>query len=207
MIQRKQTVFIVLALISTLVCLSLPIGSLVPADRSGVALANDDLVYNLCIISGVDGAWNFKTAPLFFVLLLTCPIGTYAIFKYNNRKAFIFSAVLNIIYALNHYSQVSSKSTSALLLLGGFMLVLNAIYHKRYSLSCWLGVAEILFGSFLNYLYFFVALGFAIAFFFGDMLAKRKYRLQFQKFFWYSRPFFLMSTRRVDASMTPSISS
>ena len=110
--------------------------------------------------------------------------------KYNNRKAFIFSAVLNIIYALNHYSQVSSKSTSALLLLGGFMLVLNAIYHKRYSLSCWLGVAEILFGSFLNYLYFFVALGFAIAFFFGDMLAKRKYRLQFQKFFWYSRPFF-----------------
>ena len=112
--------------------------------------------------------------------------------KYNNRKAFIFSAVLNIIYALNHYSQVSNKSTSALLLLGGFMLVLNAIYHKRYSLSCWLGVAEILFGSFLNYLYFFVALGFAIAFFFGDMLAKRKYRLQFQKFFWYSRPFFLM---------------
>lgn len=112
--------------------------------------------------------------------------------KYNKRKAFVFSAVLNIIYALNHYSQVNSGSTSALLLLGGFMLVLNAIYHKRYSLPCWIGVAEILFGSFLNYLYFFVALGFAVAFFFGDMLAKRKYRLQFQKFFWYSRPFFLM---------------
>lgn len=112
--------------------------------------------------------------------------------KYNTRKALIFTAVLNIIYALNHYSQVSSKSTAALLLLGGFMLVLSAIYHKRYSLSCWVGVAEILFGSFLNYLYFFVALGFAVAFFFGDMIAKRKYRLQFQKFFWYSRPFFLM---------------
>lgn len=112
--------------------------------------------------------------------------------KYNKRKAFVFSAVLNIIYALNHYSQVDSGSTSALLLLGGFMLLLNAIYHKRYSLSCWIGVAEILFGSFLNYLYFFVALGFAAAFFFGDMLAKRKYRLQFQKFFWYSRPFFLL---------------
>ena len=112
--------------------------------------------------------------------------------KYNKRKAFIFTAVFNIIYALNHYSQVSSKSTSALLLLGGFMLVLGAIYHKRYSLSCWLGVVEIIFGSFLNYLYFFVALGFAVAFFFGDMIAKKKYRLQFQKFFWYSRPFFLM---------------
>lgn len=112
--------------------------------------------------------------------------------KYNKRKAFIFTAVLNIIYALNHYSQVSSKSTSALLLLGGFMLVLGAIYHKRYSLSCWLGVLEIIFGSFLNYLYFFVALGFGVAFFLGDMITKKKYRLDFQKFFWYSRPFVMM---------------
>lgn len=103
MIQRKQTVFIVLALISTLVCLSLPIGTLVPADRSGVALANDDVVYNLCIISGVDGAWNFKTAPLFFVLLLTCPIGTYAIFKYNNRKAQARLCLFNVLLTIGWY--------------------------------------------------------------------------------------------------------
>lgn len=134
-----------------------------------------------------------------FVLFLI--LASYAAFvsitfvfadKYNKRKAFIFTAVLNIIYALTHYSQVSSNSTAALLLLGGFMLVLNAIYHKRYSLSCWIGVTEILFGSFLNYIYFFVALGFGVAFFLGDMIAKKKYRLPFQKFFWYSRPFFLM---------------
>ncbi|MEE0875105.1 MAG: hypothetical protein UIH27_16800 [Ruminococcus sp.] len=134
-----------------------------------------------------------------FVLFMT--LASYAAFvsitfvfadKYNTRKAVIFTAVLNIIYALNHYSQVSSNSTAALLLLGGFMLVLNAIYHKRYSISCWIGVTEILFGSFLNFNYFFVALGFGVAFFLGDMIAKKKYRLQFQKFFWYSRPFFLM---------------
>ena len=112
--------------------------------------------------------------------------------KYNYRKAFVFSMVINILFALNHYSEIDSTKTSALLLAGGFLLVLNAIRNKRYSLSCWAGVAEILFGTFYCYVYFFVALAFAVAFFFGDMMAKKKYRLDFQKFFWYFRPFLLM---------------
>ena len=112
--------------------------------------------------------------------------------QYNYRKAFVFSMVINILFALNHYSEIDSTKTSALLLAGGFLLVLNAIRNKRYSLSCWAGVAEILFGTFYCYVYFFVALAFAVAFFFGDMMAKKKYRLDFQKFFWYFRPFLLM---------------
>ena len=112
--------------------------------------------------------------------------------KYNMRKAVIFSLVINIIFTLNHYSFINSTKTSALLLTAGFLLVLNAIRNKRYSFSCWLGVVEILLGSFFNIVYFFVALGFAIAFFFGDLIAKRKYRLDFQKLFWYFRPFLLM---------------
>ena len=112
--------------------------------------------------------------------------------KYNYRKAFVFSMVINILFALNHYSEIDSTKTSALLLAGGFLLVLNAIRNKRYTLSCWAGVAEILLGTFYCYVYFFVALAFAIAFFFGDMMAKKKYRLDFQKFFWYFRPFLLM---------------
>lgn len=112
--------------------------------------------------------------------------------KYIYRKAFVFSMVINILFALNHYSEIDSTKTSALLLAGGFLLVLNAIRNKRYTLSCWAGVAEILLGTFYCYVYFFVALAFAIAFFFGDMMAKKKYRLDFQKFFWYFRPFLLM---------------
>lgn len=112
--------------------------------------------------------------------------------KYNSRKAVIFSIVINIVFTLNHYSYINSTKTAALLLTAGFLLVLNAIRNKRYSFSCWLGVLEIILGSFFNIVYFFVALGFAIAFFFGDMIAKRKYRLDFQKLFWYFRPFLLM---------------
>ena len=112
--------------------------------------------------------------------------------KFNFRKAAVFTMVVNILFALNHYSRIESTTTAALLLAGGFLLVLNAIRNKRYNLPCWIGVAEIAVGSFYNYPYFFIALGFAVAYFFGDMIAKKKFRLDFQKIFWYFRPFLLM---------------
>ncbi len=112
--------------------------------------------------------------------------------RYNKQTALIISLFLNILFSLNHYSDINSNKTAALLLTAGFLLVLNAIYNKRYNLSCWIGVAEIAFGSFLNYNYFFVALGFAFAFFIGDTISKRKYKIPFRKFFWYFRPFLLM---------------
>lgn len=111
--------------------------------------------------------------------------------KYNYRKGFVFTLVINIIFALNHYSNVDSSKTAALLLTAGFLLLLNAIRNKRYDLPFWIGILEIAFGSFYDFIYFFVALGFAVAFFFGDMIAKKKYRLDFQKLFWYFRPFLL----------------
>lgn len=112
--------------------------------------------------------------------------------KYNKRKAFVFATVLNIMFALHHYTNVDSTRTAALVCAAGFLLILLAIYQKRYSLSCWMGVLVLILGSFLNIAYFFIALGFAVAFFFGDLIAKKKYRLPFQKLFWYFRPFLLM---------------
>lgn len=112
--------------------------------------------------------------------------------KYDKRKAFVFATILNIIFSLHHYTNVDSKRTAALLCVAGFLLILLAIYQKRYTLSCWVGVLLVVLGSFLNIAYFFVALGFAVAFFFGDLIAKRKYRLPFRKLFWYFRPFLLM---------------
>ncbi len=112
--------------------------------------------------------------------------------KFNSRKAFTFTLVINLLFALNHYSTINSDRTAALGLIAGFLLVLNAIHNKRYNLPCWIGVAIICGGSFFNFYYFFVALGFACAFFFGDLIAKKKYKLPFRKLFWYFRPFLLM---------------
>lgn len=112
--------------------------------------------------------------------------------KFNKKKALTITLLINVLFSLNHYANINSSKTAALLLAGGFLLVLNAIHNKRYNLPCWIGVAEIAFGSFFDYKYFFVALGFACAFFMGDMIAKKKYKYPLRKFFWYFRPFLLM---------------
>lgn len=112
--------------------------------------------------------------------------------KYSKRKSFVISLILNILFSINHYSTIQSSKTSAILLTAGFLLILNAVHNKKYNLPCWIGCIEIAFGSFLDYKYFFIALTFGIAFFIGDMISKRKYQIQFRKFFWYFRPFLLI---------------
>ncbi len=158
---------------------------------------NADINYILATIIGtVQYAFPSINCFVMFEVLASFAAFTSITFvfadKYNKRKAFVFSTLLNIMFALQHYSNVSSTHTAALLCAAGFLLILLAVYQKRYTLSCWVGVLEILFGASLNVTYFFVALGFGVAFFFGDMIAKKKYRLPFRKLFWYFRPFLLM---------------
>lgn len=78
MIQRKQTVFLLLALVATVVCLCLPLGHFVPNGMGG-----DAVMYNLWIAN--DGVRSFDVAPLFAILLVSCPINIAAILTYKNR--------------------------------------------------------------------------------------------------------------------------
>ena len=134
----------------------------------------------------------FVLVQVLFSCLAFTSITFVFVDKFNKSKSLIISLLLNILFAVNHYSAINSSKTSALLLAGGFLLVLNAINNKKYNLSCWIGVTEIILGTFFDYKYFFVALGFAVAFFFGDMIAKKKYKFPLRKFFWYFRPYLLM---------------
>lgn len=112
--------------------------------------------------------------------------------KYSKRKSLIISLLINILFALNHYADIQSSKTAALLIAAGFLLLLNAVNNKRYNLPCWIGAIEVAFGSFFDFKYFFIGLGFAVAFFIGDMISKRKYKIAFRKFFWYFRPFLIV---------------
>ena len=80
MIQRKQTVFLFLALLATIACLCLPIGSFEPQ-----GMGTENLLMNLWI-NETNGGRNFSVWALFAILLVTCPINTFAIFDYHNRK-------------------------------------------------------------------------------------------------------------------------
>ena len=79
MIQRKQTLYLLLALIVTTICLCLPIGTFAPT-----GMGVDMPVYNLWVVT--PGGHDFSVWVLFLLLLLTCPITIAAIFLYKNRK-------------------------------------------------------------------------------------------------------------------------
>lgn len=80
MIQRKQTVFLFLALLATIACLCLPVGSFEPQ-----GMGTENQLMNLWI-NEANGGRNFSVWALFAILLITCPINTFAIFDYHNRK-------------------------------------------------------------------------------------------------------------------------
>lgn len=80
MIQRKQTVFLFLALLATIACLCLPVGSFAPQ-----GMGTENQLMNLWI-NETNGGRNFSVWALFAILLVTCPINTFAIFDYHNRK-------------------------------------------------------------------------------------------------------------------------
>lgn len=118
---------------------------------------------------------------------------TYALTdKFGLPKGIVFSLVINTLFCLNHYADMATQKTAALLLAAGFMLVLNAIRRKRYRFICVLGVIEIVIGSFYCYAYFFIAFLFACVYFFADLFSKRKHKIKFRKFVWYFRPFVIL---------------
>lgn len=80
MIQRKQTVFLFLALLTTIACLCLPVGSFEPK-----GMGAESILMNLWI-SDANGGKDFNVWALFAILLVTCPINLFAIFDYHNRK-------------------------------------------------------------------------------------------------------------------------
>ena len=94
MLQRIQTIYLVLALILTAVCLSMPLGTLV----SEATMDGDTVLLNLWMATqnGVD----YSVWPLFAVLLLTCPIAVFAIFAYKQRKLQMKLCVANVVLIL-----------------------------------------------------------------------------------------------------------
>ena len=73
MIQRKQTVFLFLALLTTIACLCLPVGSFEPK-----GMGAESMLMNLWI-SDANGGKDFNVWALFAILLVTCPINLFAI--------------------------------------------------------------------------------------------------------------------------------
>ena len=97
MIQRKQTVFLFLALLATIACLCLPVGSFEPQ-----GMGTENQLMNLWI-NEANGGRNFSVWALFAILLVTCPINTFAIFDYHNRKRQARFCMLSMLMIIGWY--------------------------------------------------------------------------------------------------------
>lgn len=98
MIQRIQTIYLLLALLATIVCLCFPIGSIIPK-----GMGVDMEVFNLFVVVG-QGAVSFSSWPLFALLLVTCPISIAAIMAYKKRRLQAKLCYWNIALCLAWYA-------------------------------------------------------------------------------------------------------
>ncbi|WP_455076098.1 DUF4293 domain-containing protein [Prevotella koreensis] len=79
MLQRKQTIFLLLAFVLTIVCLCMPVGMYLPASMEA-----SSVMFNLWVKLS-DGTYNFSVWPMFVVLLFSGALTVTTIFAYKNR--------------------------------------------------------------------------------------------------------------------------
>ena len=91
MIQRKQTIFLLLSFIILIICLCMPIGLI---SSNGMTPASE--MTNLWIVSA-NGIKDFKVWPLFAILLVTLPLHLFTIMDYKNRKRQMTFCILIIL--------------------------------------------------------------------------------------------------------------
>ena len=121
MIQRKQTLFLLLAVIAAISCLCLPIGEF----ATGNVLGGNSVMYNLWIVRP-DGSYDFSVWALFAILLVTCPISLMAIFSYKNRMVQSRFCMFNILLALGWYIVFAAMALNTGGAAGGFRVSIAA---------------------------------------------------------------------------------
>ena len=105
MIQRKQTLFLLFAVVAIVVCLFLPI-----AGMASKATGSDSLLYNLGVACGGDLGFSFVPTclPLFLLLTVSACVSLVNIFMYKNLNlqktlcsvALLFGFLWYVDYAL-----------------------------------------------------------------------------------------------------------
>lgn len=103
MIQRKQTLFLLFAVIACAFCMFLPVGSIQPQ-----GMGADTLVYNLGVVG--DGGIKISSTclPLFLLQSVVAVLSFATIFLFKNRKlqmslcsvALLFNALWYVDYVL-----------------------------------------------------------------------------------------------------------
>ena len=98
MIQRKQTLFLVLAIILSITCLCMPIGILEP-----VGMGTPTVIWNLGTVVQGSGV-QFSNWPLFAFLAVSIVLEIIAIFTYHRRMLQAKLCSWSIVFSLAWYT-------------------------------------------------------------------------------------------------------
>ena len=96
MIQRIQTVYLLVVAILIVVMMSLPVGSFVAADYTATVFNNLSLV-------APDGTADYAPWAMFAILMVSAVVTLETIFLYKKRMLQIRLTIFNIILLLGYY--------------------------------------------------------------------------------------------------------
>lgn len=99
MIQRKQTLFLLVAVIASLLCFFMPIGVILPKGMGGVVS-----LYNLGFVDDNGTIIVSGTClPLFILLAVSTALSLATIFLYKNRKLQLSLCATNLLFSVLWY--------------------------------------------------------------------------------------------------------
>ena len=99
MIQRKQTLFLLVAVIASLLCFFMPIGVILPKGMGGVVS-----LYNLGFVDDNGTITVSGTClPLFILLAVCTALSLATIFLYKNRKLQLSLCATNLLFSVLWY--------------------------------------------------------------------------------------------------------
>lgn len=115
MIQRKQTIYLLLALAALIVCLCLPIGKLTSNAMQRAEVA----VYNI----GLYTSTGLDAHPVLFTdIVVVATLSFINIFLYNKRKLQMKICVVNIVLCLVWYAYYAFMALSMFKGIGSFSM-------------------------------------------------------------------------------------
>ncbi len=121
MIQRKQTVFLLVAFILSAICLCLPLA------HFDQGIGQTGALYNLWIVSP-SGTHQYQVWALFAILLLTCPITLVAVFSFHNRKTQSRYCLFNMLLLLGWYIVFAVFATGLKAAAGNLTYSITAVF-------------------------------------------------------------------------------
>lgn len=129
MLQRKQTLFLLLAIIVSVICSTFPLGTIEP-QRMGTEMS----IYSL-FVKGDN--ISYCSWPLFAIMLCTYPVAIMAIAMYKTRKKQAKMCMVAVIINIIWYAYYAMSILTTFSKMGTFHINITALLPAL-AIGCYL---------------------------------------------------------------------